>query len=65
MERITEHEAEEAAARRVGSGHEEMPSGGNSKCGICGWIEDADVSDEVVRTYHADSFLESEDPQPA
>jgi hypothetical protein len=58
MENISEKEAEAAVARRVGSGHEEMPIGGRSKCGICGWIDEADAQEAEVRKFHADSFYE-------
>ena len=61
MKNISEQEAEMAADRRVGSGHEEMPVGGRSKCGICGWIDEADVSEADVRKFHADSFYEGKD----
>jgi hypothetical protein len=49
------------ATARVGSGHEEMVVGGRSKCGICGWIDEANEADEMVRKWHADSFEEGQE----
>jgi bacterioferritin-associated ferredoxin len=62
MEKITEQEADAAAERRIGSGHEEMPTfGGQSQCGVCGLVDEADIEDEVVRAFHADSFFAGEE----
>jgi hypothetical protein len=53
---VTWQEAMAASERRHGSAHEEWTQGGDSWCAICGCIETADLSDPLVRAYHADSF---------
>lgn len=44
------------AEKRVGSPHEEDVIGGRSRCRICGWIEDANPDDPVIREWHGDTF---------
>lgn len=61
MNKVTWEEAEAASRRRDGSAHEEWTTGGNSICGVCGEIEEADINNPLVREYHADSFLEGEE----
>lgn len=44
------------AAKRVGSTHVEDVIGGRAKCGICGYIDDADPKDPIIKEWHGDSF---------
>jgi hypothetical protein len=48
-------------SKRVGTAHKEDIVGGRARCRICGWIDEADPSDPVVREWHGDSFEEAED----
>ena len=56
---------EDWALKRVGSVHAEDVIGGRAKCGICGWIDDADPKDPTVRAWHGDSFGDDDIPHPA
>ena len=46
----------EFAFKRIGSRHVEDVIGGRSRCGVCGWIDEADPNDRTVRAWHGDSF---------
>jgi hypothetical protein len=50
----------EYAAKRTGTPHEERivrtVFGDRTWCNVCGWIDDADPDDPVVREWHGDSF---------
>jgi hypothetical protein len=48
------------ATKRAGSEHEEDVVGGRARCGVCGWIDEADLENPTVRAWHGDSFTEEE-----
>jgi hypothetical protein len=48
------------AVKRVGSAHHEDVIGGRARCGVCGWIDEADPNNPVVRQWHGDSFEEGD-----
>jgi hypothetical protein len=47
---------EDWALKRVGSAHVEHVVGGRARCGLCGWIDEADPNNPTVREWHGDSF---------
>lgn len=57
---MSNEDALDYASKRVGSQHVEDVVGGRAKCGICGYIDDADPEDPVVKEWHGDSFAEVE-----
>ena len=50
------------SAKRVGSPHEEHIRGLGSYCNVCGYIDDANPSDPLIRKWHSDSFGDSRRP---
>ena len=52
------------SSKRAGSAHVEDVIDGRARCGICGWIDQADLKDPTVRAWHGDSFGDDDIPQP-
>jgi hypothetical protein len=42
--------------KRIGSAHQEDVIGGRARCGVCGWIDEANPENPNVREWHGDSF---------
>lgn len=56
------HDAVDHATKRIGSPHAEDVVEGRARCGVCGWIDEADPADPLVREWHGDSFIGHECP---
>ena len=52
------------SSKRVGSAHVEEVIGGRARCGVCGWIDEADLKDPTVRAWHGDSLGDDDIPHP-
>jgi hypothetical protein len=50
---------------RVGSDHEEDVVGGRARCGVCGWVDEANPDDPTVMAYHGDGFPERDPREQA
>ena len=50
---------EDWAIKRAGSPHMEDVVEGRARCGICGWIDQADPKNATVRAWHGDSFTDT------
>jgi hypothetical protein len=50
---------EDWAIKRAGSPHVEDVVGVRARCGLCGWIDQADPKNATVRAWHGDSFTDT------